>query len=341
MGKVTSLMISVCFLLSCKQKSVVDTSFYFWRTQYKQHKSEIRYLEQFKSKSIYVRIMDVDFNPDLQQAAPVSPITFSDPLPEAIDIIPVVFIVNQVFTRLDSAQRAVLAGRIATFVTAKVKQAGKRGFTALQIDCDWTKTTRDSYFDFLEKLEAHPLLRGKMLSVTLRLHQVKNIASSGIPPVERAMLMCYNMGNLRKYGPQNSILDQEEMNVYLKDYLENYPLKLDVALPVFEWAVVFRNAAYAGISRHISKAQLQDKKLFKQKDNSILYELQVDYPAAGLKRGDIIRWEDISAEELLETSGFLARHLKPADRNIVFYHLDTNLLKQFTDEDLQKVIAKF
>jgi hypothetical protein len=285
--------------------------------------------------------MDVDFNPDLQQAAPVSPIKFSDPLPKAVDIIPVVFIVNQVFTKLDSIQRTALAGRIATFVAAKVKQAGKSGYTALQIDCDWTKSTRDSYFDFLQQLKAHPLLRGKMLSVTLRLHQVKNIASSGIPPVENAMLMCYNMGNLRKYGSQNSILDLQEMNVYLKDYLENYPLKLDVALPVFEWAVVFRDAAYAGISRHIRKAQLQDKKLFKQRDNFNLYELLVDYPAGGLKRGDIIRWEDISAEELLETAGFLARHLKSADRNIVFYHLDTNLLKHFTDEDLRKVIAKF
>ena len=334
-------MISVCFLLSCKQRPVVNTSFYFWRTNYQQNKSEISYLQRFKSKSLYVRIMDVDFNPDLQQAAPVSPIKFSDPLPKAVDIIPVVFIVNQVFTKLDSIQRTALAGRIATFVAAKVKQAGKSGYTALQIDCDWTRSTRDSYFDFLQQLKAHPLLRGKMLSVTLRLHQVKNIASSGIPPVENAMLMCYNMGNLRKYGSQNSILDLQEMNVYLKDYLENYPLKLDVALPVFEWAVVFRDAAYAGISRHIRKAQLQDKKLFKQRDNSILYELLVDYPAGGLKRGDIIRWEDISAEELLETAGFLARHLKPADRNVVFYHLDTNLLKHFTDEELQKVIAKF
>ncbi|RZL36949.1 MAG: hypothetical protein EOO96_05965, partial [Pedobacter sp.] len=155
------------------------------------------------------------------------------------------------------------------------------------------------------------------------------------------MLMCYNMGNLRKYGEQNSILDQKEMDIYLKDYLENYPLKLDVALPIFEWAVVFRNLKYAGISKRISKAQLRDRKVFKQRGNTILYDLLIDYPAAGLRHSDVIRWEEISPEDLLASSKFLSRYLKPEERNLVFYHLDTDLLKHFTNEDFQKVIANF
>ena len=149
------------------------------------------------------------------------------------------------------------------------------------------------------------------------------------------------MGNLRKYGEQNSILDQREMDIYLKDYLRNYPLKLDVALPIFEWAVVFRNKEYAGISKRITKDQINDKKLFKQRGRSILYDLLIDYPAAGLKRGDVIRWEEISAGDLFTTSNFLSRYLKPEERNLVFYHLDTDLLKHFTHEDFQKVIANF
>lgn len=335
------LMISVVFLLACKQKSTVNSTFYFWRTDYRNIMSETNYLARFKSKSLYVRIMDVDFNPDRQQAIPVSPIKFTDPLPEHVEIIPVVFIVNQVFSILDSTQRGMLASRIASFVDAKVKQAGKRDFAELQIDCDWTKTTRDDYFDFLKQLKRHPLLKGKQLSVTLRLHQVKNLVSSGIPPVQKAMLMCYNMGNLRKYGAQNSILNPHDMDVYLKDYLRKYPLKLDVALPIFAWAVVFRNTTYAGISKQISKQQTMNRGLFKQRGNSILYDLLRDYPAAGLKRGDVIRWEEVSAKELLGTSDFLSRHLKSEDRNLVFYHLDTNLLNHFNDEDFQKVIADF
>jgi len=341
MRKISILVVSVFLFLGCKQKSIVHPTFYYWKTDYQNKKEETDYLDQFKSKSLYVRIMDVDFNPDLQLPVPVSPIKFSDPIPKQTDIIPVVFIVNQVFNKIDTIQTAVMANRIAKFVAEKVKQAGNTDYNELQIDCDWTKGTRNRYFKFLEQLKASSLLRGKTISVTLRLHQVKNIVSSGVPPVEKAILMCYNMGNLRKYGDQNSILDQHEMDQYLKDYLEQYPLPLDVALPLFEWAVVFRNKQYAGISKRISKIQIDDKKLFKRRQNSILYDLLIDYPAAGLKRGDVVRWERISAEDLLVTSKFLSRYLSPRERNLVFYHLDTDLLKHFTNENLKKVIANF
>lgn len=341
MRKISILVISIFFLFGCKQKSIIHPTFYFWRTNYKNNKVETDYLHKFKSKSLYVRIMDVDFNPDFQQDVPISPIKFSDPLPKTIGIIPVVFLVNHIFNDIDSSRIKSLASRIAVFVDAKVKQAGKTDYSELQIDCDWTKTTRDQYFNFLDQLKAQPLLKNKTISVTLRLHQVKNKSTSGIPPVKKAMLMCYNMGNLRKYGEQNSILDQREMDIYLKDYLSNYPLKLDVALPIFEWAVVFRNKEYAGISKRITKDQINDKNLFKQKGRSILYDLLSDYPAAGLKRGDVIRWEEISAVDLFTTSNFLSRYLKPGERNLVFYHLDTDLLKHFTDEDFQKFIANF
>ncbi|MDQ0637284.1 hypothetical protein QF042_000849 [Pedobacter sp. W3I1] len=341
MRKISILVISVFFFFGCKQKSIVHPTFYYWKTDYQNKKEETDYLDHFKSKSLYVRIMDVDFNPDLQLPVPISPIKFSDPIPKQVNIIPVVFIVNQVFNKIDTLQTAVMANRIAKFVAAKVKQAGKQNYAELQIDCDWTKGTRNRYFKFLEQLSANSLLKGKTISVTLRLHQIKNIVSSGIPPVEKGILMCYNMGNLRKYGEQNSILDQNEMNLYLKDFLEQYPLPLDVALPIFEWAVVFRNEQYAGISRRIEKIQIEDKKLFKRRGNSILYDLLTDYPAAGLKQGDVVRWEEISPEDLLSTSEFLSRYLSPRERNLVFYHLDTDLLKHFTDEDFQKVIANF
>lgn len=341
MRKISILVMATVLLFGCKQKSIVHPTFYYWKTDYHNDKSESNYLDQFKSKALYVRIMDVDFDPDRQQAVPVSPIKFSDPLPPKVEIIPVVFLVNRIFNDTDSGKTKVLANRIATFVDAKIKQAGKQNYAELQIDCDWTKTTRDQYFNFLKQLKNQPLLKGKLISVTLRLHQVKNVVTSGIPPVEKAMLMCYNMGNLRKYGNQNSILDLHEMDIYLKDFLENYPLKLDVALPIFEWAVIFRNKQYAGISKRLNKSQLQDKKRSRQRGNSILYDLLSDYPAAGLKRGDVVRWEEVSAKDLLATSTFLSRYLKPGERNLVFYHLETDLLKHFTHEDLQKVIADF
>jgi len=131
------------------------------------------------------------------------------------------------------------------------------------------------------------------------------------------------------------------MEVYLKDKLKSYPLKIDVALPLFSWAVIFRKQQYAGISKHINKEELNNTKLFSRRKNTILYDLLIDYPAAGLKKNDVVRWEEISTEDLLATSSFLSRYLKPEERNLVFYHLDTDLLKTFKHENLQKVIDNF
>jgi len=341
MRKISILVVIALLFTACKQKFTVYSTFYFWRTQYKNQKAETEYLNHFKSKSLYVRIMDIDLNPDTQEPAPVSPITFKDSLPSKIDIVPVVYIVNNVFNNLDENQTKLLANRTAKFVDAKVKQGGKQNYKEIQIDCDWTQTTRDKYFNFLKLLEQAPIFKGKEISVTLRLHQVKNLISSGIPPVKKVMLMCYNMGNLRKYGEQNSILDMNEMEVYLKDKLKSYPLKIDVALPLFSWAVIFRKQQYAGISKHINKEELNNTKLFSRRKNTILYDLLIDYPAAGLKKNDVVRWEEISTEDLLATSSFLSRYLKPEERNLVFYHLDTDLLKTFKHENLQKVIDNF
>lgn len=334
------LSLAFTIFLGCKPDRKVQPTFYFWKTTYRQNPAEQQYVEKMRPASLYVRIMDIDLSPDGQQAIPISPITFKDKLPAKTGITPVVYIVNSLLNTTDSTELKTLAARIATFVQAKAEQAGKKDFKELQIDCDWTKTTRDKYFYFLRQLKKVPLLLNKEISVTLRLHQVKNIESAGIPPVKKVMLMCYNMGNLRKYGPQNSILDLHEMDIYLKDHLKNYPLKLDLALPLFKWAVVFRDKQYAGISKRLRPGQLQDKRLFKKLDVS-LYQLLADLPEAGLKKNDMVRWEYVSREQLFQAADFLSAYLPSSTFNLAFYHLDEQLLNDFKYDDLQKVIHRF
>jgi len=193
---------------------------------------------------------------------PVSPILFKDKLPGAVQIVPVVFIVNNILKTLTRPQLKGLAGNILRFVNGKVVQAGKTSINELQIDCDWTATTRDNYFYLLNQLKLNPQLNHKTLSATLRLHQLKNQVGSGIPPVDRVMLMCYNMGNLRKYGSQNSILELSELKKYLGNNISAYPLPADIGLPLFKWAVAFRNKEYAGISKRIKIVDLNNKNQF-------------------------------------------------------------------------------
>jgi len=323
---------------SCHKKRVVNTSFYFWKTVYEQNTVEKQYLDSLSCKKLYVRIMDVDGGDN--GPVPVSPISFKEAIPNKVQLVPVVFIVNEVLKMQSNKQLDDLAAKIVYYVKGKVRQSGKMGFDELQIDCDWTRTTRDKYFYLLQRIRANPSLKNKQVSATLRLHQLKNQKSSGVPPVNRVMLMCYNMGNLRKYGTQNSILEQDELEKYLGDNLNRYPMPIDVGLPIFSWAVVFRQKQYIGIAKRLHSEDVNNKILFKANGNS-LYTLLSDMPALGLKRGDEIRWENISAEKLHAAASYIEQYISSDTVNIIYFHLDQQTLKHYTYETLEETAALF
>jgi hypothetical protein len=81
-------------------------------------------------------------------------------------------------------------------------------------------------------------------------------------------------------------------------------MEMDLALPLFQWFVVFRNNNYIGISKHINEEDLKDSSLFTHNPNTNLYILTKDLPKANLKKGDVIRFESINQEELYKRQNF-------------------------------------
>ncbi|RZL50283.1 MAG: hypothetical protein EOP00_05045 [Pedobacter sp.] len=327
------ILFFIILLTACQQKREVSTSFYYWKTVYKQNKVENHYLHQFKSKKVYVRIMDVDLDIN-QKAVPIAPITFADSIPQHLEIVPVVYIVNEVLKSQSDAQLEQLAYNILAFVKAKVLQSGQKDYEELQIDCDWTQITRDKYFELLKKLKQHN--RTRILSSTLRLHQLKNQEKSGIPPVDKVLLMCYNMGNLRQYGTQNSILDVPELQKYAGKNLGLYPMDIDVALPLFSWCVAFRNKQYAGISKRINISDLQNKAMFSLQNNG-LYVAKIDLPTFGLIKNDEVRYEESKVIDIKKTAEYLSSYLSEKPINLIYYHLDNNLLKNYEITQLEEI----
>ncbi|MCD0489908.1 hypothetical protein LPB86_16825 [Pedobacter sp. MC2016-14] len=325
-------------LASCDKKRVAQTSFYYWKTVYQDNATAQQYFKALQCKKLYVRMMDVDAGEN--GPVPISPITFKTTLPDSVEMIPVVFIVNNVLKNQSHHQLDYLADKIIYYVNGKIRQAGKSSFKELQIDCDWTRSTRDNYFYLLNRIKANKSLKNKVLSATLRLHQLKNIKVNGIPPVTRVMLMCYNMGNLRKYGTQNSILDQTELEKYMGKNLSSYPKQVDVGLPLFSWAVVFRQKQYAGIAKGLHRNLLNNQQSFKALSHHF-YLLLHDLPDHGLKRGDEIRWEDVSTVQLNTAATYIEKYLKADTVNVIYFHLDELTLKQHTYENLEKTTALF
>ena len=325
-------------MVSCQKDRAVQTSFYYWKTVYDQNDVENGYLDSLHVRKLYIRITDVDVGDS--GPIPVSPISFKRQIPAELAVIPVVFIVNKVLTNQTHQQLDNLAGKICSYVNGKVTQSGKTDFEELQIDCDWTRTTRDNYFYLLKRINANQLLKNKKLSATLRLHQLKNQIANGIPPVDRVMLMCYNMGNLRLYGTQNSILEQSELEKYMNKNLSVYPVPVDIGLPLFSWAVVFRQKQYLGIAKRLKNEDFANTKLFSRTATN-LYTLQDDLPALALKRGDEIRWETISKAKLSQAANYIQKNIGADTLNIIYFHLDENTLKNYPYETLEETTALF
>lgn len=327
------ILFFVILLMGCEQKREVQTSFYFWKTVYQTNTVEQSYLQHFNSKKLFVRILDVDR--DLNgRITPVAPIKFKDQLPATLELVPVVFVVNEVLKEIDGAQLKKLASNIVQFVAGKIKQASKSSYQELQIDCDWTATTRSNYFLLLKEIKKQ--LGNKTISSTLRLHQLKNQEKSGIPPVDKVLLMCYNMGNLRKYGTQNSILDVQELKKYAGENLGYYPMPIDVALPLFSWAVVFRNQNYAGISKRLKLTNLNASGAFTKMHNG-LYQANADLPEFGLYKNDEIRFEASKFEDIRQSAVYLDQYLSRKPLNLLFYHLDEQTLNHFKIYELEEI----
>jgi hypothetical protein len=325
------------FLLSaCRRDKQIGTSFYYWKTIYSANPAELKYSQNLHANKLYVRIMDVNMDEIGTTPVPISPVTFKNKLPDTISIVPVVFIVNDILKSATKPALDELAKKILFFVKGKVEQSGKAGYRELQIDCDWTLTTRDNYFYLLQRLRKQTRAKNKTLSVTLRLHQLKNQKRNGIPPTDRVMLMCYNMGNLRKCGSQNSILDVAEMKKYINSNIADYHLPVDIALPLFSWAVAFRDKQYIGISKRVSYRDLNNAAQFIKQTGNI-YRAKTDLPQYGFKINDEVRWENTSLSALQDVAKYLSGVIKTDTINVAYFHLDEATIQAFKYEDLEKV----
>ncbi len=333
------LFLLIVMLTACEHDRKVNTSFYYWKTIYEADPLSQKYQHDLEVNQLYVRIMDVDKGEDMQPR-PVSPITFRDQLPDTVKMVPVVFIVNDVLKNMNKPELNTLSRNIVEFTDAKAHQGGKADYSELQIDCDWTATTRENYFYLLRQIAAQPQLKGKKLTATLRLHQLKNLRRNGLPPVNRVMLMCYNMGNLRKYGSQNSIIDLNELKKYAGSNVHSYPLPMDIGLPLFRWAVVFRNQQYAGISKRVTQKDILNKNQFKFIEGN-LYRAEADMPQFGILKKDEVRWEDVPVKTLTETAKYLSGFIKQDSLHIIYYHLDQHVIQNYTSTQLRQTAEIF
>lgn len=326
---------------ACNREPVsLYRGFYHWQTKFQISDLEKEYLAALSIQKLYVKFFDVDWDFQKSEAIALATLQYDASSQLTIPVIPTIFITNRTLEQIDANELENLAAKIHKKIITQWIQFSPFVLNEIQFDCDWTMDTKEKYFRLLTLLSQKFSKNTVQLSATIRLHQIKYAEETGVPPVERGMLMYYNMGAISDMGTKNSILDNDIGAQYLN--LDNYPLPLDLALPLFRWGTVFRNQKLVKLINNLDSSKLVGDNRFTQiKDNYWQVAKSTYFDAYYLYQGDIIRLESVTFAQLQEAAFLLKKNFPLIDRTIVFYHLDETILKDFEINQLEQVMNRF
>ena len=334
--KLLALLVFILFL-GCNRRDHVTRSFYYWKQDFSISAEEEKALSDLKINKLFVRFFDVQWIEEKREAYPVSRINFTDKTNKQIAIVPVIYIENTVLKNTDVNNTDSLAENIIKSIVAILKS---QNITAneMQIDCDWTESTKYKYFQFLSSIKNKTRWK---LGATIRLHQVKYKEKTGVPPIDYGVLMYYNMGQLNTNANSNSIYSAKTASLY-KDYIYSYPLHLDVALGLFSWGVHSRNGKGIRLINNWNSHLIVDDNHFKViRPNNYICIKDTVVNQSMIYIGDLIKIEETSSEELLNISSELNEEIKNDSISVIFYHLDNFILKNYETNKLENIYTTF
>ncbi len=257
------LFIFIVIVVFLSQKEKLTYSFYHWESNFKQ--------KDIKEK-LYIKVLDISYSNKFE----IIKTTFLQKAPK--DFVPIIYITNDTLKKVNYE---TLSKSILSYISSLESKE-------LQIDCDWTLSTKSKYFKLLENLKEK---LNKTLSATIRLHQIKYYHKTGIPPVDYGVLMYYNMSDIANFDTKNSILDNSIARKYHYNF-DTYKLKLKLALPLYSQAIQFRHKKALSIFEGVKKSDF-DKRYFKYLDTNKYKVIKSTYfKGRYVYKNDIFRFED-------------------------------------------------
>ncbi|XPS40700.1 hypothetical protein ACN2C3_03345 [Aliarcobacter butzleri] len=280
----------IVFSYNKTQKKDIQISFYSWENSFE---------EQNINEKLYIKVLDVNFSTKLE----LLKTNIKEP-PK--NFIPVIYITNETMKNVDYS--LVSKAILETLKNYK--------FDEIQIDCDWSLSTRSNYFNLLEDLKEK---LNKTISATIRLHQIKYYTKTGIPPVDYGVLMYYNMSNIGDFNTKNSILDNEIAKKYHYNF-DVYPLKLKLALPLYSQAIQFREEKAISLFEGVEEKDFNND--FEKLENNRYKVLNSHYfKGRYIYKDDIFRLENSNEQDIkIALKDFLDLSKNRYDE-VIFYTL--------------------
>lgn len=331
-----SILIALILIISsCQINQIENTksiSFYHWKSNATYSKKIEQTLTESESNKIYMHYFDVDqvrspTNYD-NGVYPIYVIKEIDSSFADYEIVPVVYITNQVFKTKD-LDIIILATSIKELIHQISLKHFKRETNSIQVDCDWTQSTREVYFDFIKILK-----KDFEIDVTIRLHQIKYREETGVPPVEHGTLMLYNMGDFKKNN-ENSILETKIVQQYINEST-NYPLDLHLGLPLFSQTILTNNDNEYKIIKDVDRNLYETDSHFKKIDlNRFKVVSDTLYKGFYLTKGFTLKLEEIDQNQVIKSYQEIENSELNIDE-IIFYHLDDKTLNSTNVKTLIK-----
>lgn len=327
---IVSFLIAISFS-SCNHKESTETStnaVYFWKSWVNLSDAEHNFLTENNVDKVYLRFFDIrnDFRFGPVPDAEVG--TYQSDFPNGTEIVPCVFITLEAIEDMSGREKE-FAMKIFDRIDAKCKN-GNLSFNEIQLDCDWTESTRNTFFTLCKELKALTSAHNKKLSATIRLHQL----SQPSPDVDKGVLMVYNVGELKNSKETNSILRSDIVKKYL-DGAPKYRIQLDVAYPVFSWGVVFNGTEFNRLTK-IDANPDSIPELTRLHDNIFALQSNIS-DAVNMDYRQTVRYEMASFEELMKTKQLVEDYLGYSPQNTILYHLDENQLSKYTPAQIKKI----
>ena len=334
-----TIFTSLVFIACNKHPKKINRGIYYWKNSiwYLQDE-ERKFLQDHQIKTMYVKYFEVYYDENMG-ATPTAKTYISLYNTDSMNIIPVVYVRNELFKSMHDSEYATLAKNMLYLIDkySKERFAESKVLPEIQIDCDWTISTKEKYFKLLSLLKQEAK---RKLTCTLRLYPYKYDDKMGIPPVDEAVLMCYNLMNPLENKSKNSILDIDELKKYLSRK-KAYPLPLTVALPTFSWMQLYQmNNFKQLIHKHYSELL----PVLKPDSEKFWYAVTRDTVVEDMyiRQGDKIKAEAITEENLSDAIELLNKELSFSNElTVLLYHLDANQLKPYSHEALEHVYNDF
>ncbi len=313
---IVSLFVGVYFIYNAFFIQRPNIDFYHWKQSYSVPEDALL-------KPHYIKCIDIDYNGrELKYRDTIFKTVISS------EIVPVVYIDNRVLSHVDDGE---LAQHVYQSIE-KLSQSAKFTYEKIEIDCDWTLSSKEKYFAMLKELK---VVSSKKIEVTIRLHQIKYASKTGVPPADSGMLMYYNMSDFTSLETKNYILDMDVAKRYHYNF-DTYPLTLDLALPLYTQATIIRFSKVVGAIEGVSKDEII-KDNFKLLSHNIYLVTKEHYLKGKLLyEGDRVRFDSVSIVMLKEAIKSLKPIMKRPKKIVFFRWGNLENVEKKELEDLAK-----